>query len=92
MYANSADPTASVVGGLGPSLLCYAQAGWVILTYGVAVGVPGELRGWELLHLRHGKLPWAKLFEGAINLARYGFTVNQDLAAALNNGVGISSL
>ena len=60
----------------------------VTLTYGTAVGVPGELRGWELLHQKHGKLPWAKLFEGAINLARHGFTVNQDLAAALNNGVG----
>ena len=56
--------------------------------YTIAVGVPGELRGWELLHRKHGKLSWAKLFEGAIQLARYGFTVNQDLAAALNNGVG----
>lgn len=52
---------------------------------GLAVGVPGELRGWELLHQRHGKLPWTKLFEGAIGLARDGFTVNQDLAALLNN-------
>lgn len=63
-----------------------------MLTYGVAVGVPGELRGWELLHQKHGKLPWAKLFEGAIKLARYGFTVNQDLGAALNNGGGAGSL
>ena len=58
----------------------------MVLTYHAAVGVPGELRGWELLHQQYGKLPWEKLFEGAINLARYGFTVNQDLAFALNNG------
>ena len=56
------------------------------LAHGSAVGVPGELRGWEYLHKKHGKLPWAKLFEGSIKLARDGFTINEDLAAALNNG------
>ena len=55
------------------------------LTYGLAAGVPGELRGWERLHTKYGKLPWAKLFEGAIKLARDGFTVNQDLAANLDD-------
>ena len=56
------------------------------LIYGVAVAVPGELRGWEHLHKKYGKLPWSKLFKGAIKLARYGFTLNADLAVALNNG------
>jgi gamma-glutamyltranspeptidase/glutathione hydrolase len=40
---------------------------------GKSVGVPGTLRVLEMAHGAHGKLPWAQLFEPAIELAENGF-------------------
>ena len=51
---------------------------------GLAVGVPGVLRMFELAHREHGKLPWAKLFEPAIELADQGFVVSVRLHALLD--------
>ena len=46
---------------------------------GRAVGVPGLLAMLALAHQRHGKLPWAALFEPAITLAEQGFAVSARL-------------
>ncbi|MFI4932041.1 MAG: gamma-glutamyltransferase family protein [Burkholderiales bacterium] len=46
---------------------------------GRSVGVPGALRVLEMAHARHGKLPWARLFEPAITLADQGFAVSPRL-------------
>jgi gamma-glutamyltranspeptidase/glutathione hydrolase len=50
---------------------------------GRSVGVPGVLRMLELAHRQYGRLPWAKLFEPAIALARRGFAVSPRLHAAI---------
>jgi gamma-glutamyltranspeptidase/glutathione hydrolase len=48
---------------------------------GLSVGVPGVLRALELAHKRHGKLPWATLFEPAIAVAEMGFAISPRLHA-----------
>ena len=47
---------------------------------GISVGVPGALRLLEAAHKAHGRLPWAKLFESGIELARDGFDLSPRLA------------
>lgn len=50
---------------------------------GLSIGVPGNLALAAKAHVAHGKLPWAKLFEPAIRLARDGWTVTERLNRAL---------
>ncbi len=51
---------------------------------GLAVGVPGALRMLELAHRDHGRLPWARVFEPAIEIAERGFEVSPRLFQLLN--------
>ena len=46
---------------------------------GLSIGTPGLVRLLDHAHKKHGKLPWARLFEPAIRLARDGFEVSQRL-------------
>ncbi len=43
----------------------------------LSVSVPGCVDGWEQLHKKHGRLPWAELFKPAIYYAEHGFPVTE---------------
>ena len=49
----------------------------------LAVGVPGTVAGLHLAWTEHGSLPWPRLVEPAIVLARSGFVVRDALARSL---------
>jgi gamma-glutamyltranspeptidase/glutathione hydrolase len=49
----------------------------------LSVGVPGTVAGLHLAWKEHGKLPWRRLLEPAIALAREGFIVTDGLARSL---------
>ncbi|ANM32030.1 hypothetical protein ABI59_02255 [Acidobacteria bacterium Mor1] len=44
---------------------------------GLAVGVPGSVAGLAELHRKHGKLPWKRLVQPAIEIARKGFPLTR---------------
>ena len=56
---------------------------------GRAVGVPGLVAMLELAHRRHGRLPWAALFEPAIALAEQGFAVSHRLHQLIADSKGV---
>ena len=48
-----------------------------------AAGVPGTVAGMALAHERHGRLPWKRLLQPAIELAAQGMVLSRDEAFAL---------
>jgi gamma-glutamyltranspeptidase/glutathione hydrolase len=51
----------------------------------LSVGVPGTVAGLHLAWKEHGRLPWKRLLEPAIALARDGFVVSDGLARSLKD-------
>uniref|UniRef100_A0A2K6K196 Gamma-glutamyltransferase 5 n=1 Tax=Rhinopithecus bieti TaxID=61621 RepID=A0A2K6K196_RHIBE len=69
-----------------PSLLDRCAQALPLGTGAQWIGVPGELRGYAEAHRRHGRLPWAQLFQPTIALLRGGHVVAPVLSRFLHNG------
>lgn len=51
-----------------------------------AVSTPGNLKAWEDMSKKYGRLPWAKLFDAAIKLADEGFPISERTAQMIKAG------
>ncbi|HEX7465458.1 MAG TPA: gamma-glutamyltransferase, partial [Usitatibacter sp.] len=58
---------------------------------GRSVGTPGTPRLLEVAHARYGKLPWATLFEPAIELAEKGFPVSPRFNRLIGEDAGLAN-
>lgn len=54
---------------------------------GEFIGVPGELRGFEMAWKKYGRLPWKDLFQPAIEIATKGFPASHSLTVAVQQNV-----
>ncbi len=53
----------------------------------LSVGVPGTVAGLHLAWQEHGSLPWKRLVDPAVSLAREGFEVTDGLARSLDHAL-----
>lgn len=91
MVYGAGDGTVEALNSSGPAPRAldpeaYRRLGTIPLDGALAVTVPGCVDAWWKLHQRHGRLPWATLFTGAIDLAARGFPASRGLARAIPLG------
>ena len=92
--ATSYDGREEAPAAAGPGWFLDAQGAVIAdpMLGGKAVGVPGNIRMFELAHAKHGKLPWARLFAPAIRLARDGFAISPRMRDMLGGRTSAAAL
>ncbi|XP_005396460.1 PREDICTED: gamma-glutamyltransferase 5 isoform X2 [Chinchilla lanigera] len=75
----------TVPAGFAQRLLDQCERALPLGTGAQWIGVPGELRGYAEAHRRHGRLPWAQLFQPTIALLRGDFRMPSILSQFLNS-------
>ena len=56
-----------------------------MLVFNPSSGVPGELRGLQYLHETYGALAWEDVIKPAIEIARNGFIVDEELVSHMDS-------
>ena len=73
-------------------LFLYPETKTNIPGEGELIGVPGELRGFELAWKKYGTLPWKDLFDPAIKIATEGFKATHAIIGAIEkNAANVSN-
>ena len=55
----------------------------LLLSGGLAVGIPGEVSGYYSAWKMFGRLPWSDLFQPAIRICENGFNIENSLSKAI---------
>lgn len=59
-----------------------------LISGGLSVAVPSQIKGISMAHRRFGKIPWPELFEPSILLCQQGFPVTSKLTKVISKWAG----
>lgn len=97
------EPYASGLGGGGVMLISKPESAADVLDYRETApmsgiisesesGIPGFVRGMQVLHEQYGELVWSELIEPAVQLAEEGYPANEAIVRQLNKSSQLDPL